>query len=226
VRKSALPQQLSLEEALMRIQKFGHSCLLVEDGGARVLLDPGTFSRGFEDLRGLTAVLITHQHPDHMDLDRLEPLLAANPEAGLYADPESAEQLAARGLSVTATDAGAQFEIGGLSARIIGHDHAIIHPDVPRVTNVGYLLGGRLFHPGDALTVPDEPVELLALPAVAPWMKIQETVDYLRAVAPQTAVPIHDAVSAAKQLYYGHLDRLGPDATTLRVIDDGEPVEL
>jgi L-ascorbate metabolism protein UlaG (beta-lactamase superfamily) len=210
----------------MRIQKFGHSCLLVSDGDARVLIDPGTFSHGFEELRGLTAVLVTHQHPDHLDLDRLEPLLSANPDAKLYADVESATQLAGRGLTATATEAGQELSLGGISARIIGSQHAVIHPDIPIVANVGYLLGGRLFHPGDALTVPDEPVELLALPAVAPWMKIAEAIDYLRAVAPRVALPIHEAVSAAPQMYYGHLGRLGPDATTLQVIDDGEPVDF
>lgn len=210
----------------MRIQKFGHSCLLVSDGDARVLLDPGTFAHGFEELRGLTAVLVTHQHPDHLDVERLKPLLDANPEAALYADTESTAQLREAGLSATATTAGQQHDIGGLSTRIVGSIHAEIHPDVPRVANVGYLLGGRLFHPGDALTVPDEPVELLAIPAVAPWMKVAETVDYLRAVAPAIAIPIHDGITTAPQLYYGHLDRLGPESTTLRVINDGAPVDF
>jgi L-ascorbate metabolism protein UlaG (beta-lactamase superfamily) len=210
----------------MRIQKFGHSCLLVSDGDARVLLDPGTFAHGFEELRGLTAVLVTHQHPDHLDMERLKPLLDANPEAALYADTESAAQLQQAGLSATATTAGQQHAIGGLSTRIVGSQHAVIHPEVPVVTNVGYLLGGRLFHPGDALTVPDEPVELLAIPAVAPWMKIAETVEYLRAVAPATAIPIHDGITTAPQLYYGHLDRLGPESTTLRIINDGAPADF
>jgi len=210
----------------MRIQKFGHSCLLVSDGDARVLLDPGVFSHGFEELRGLTAVLITHQHPDHLDIERLKPLLEANPQAALYADTESAAQLEQAGLTATATTAGQRHDIGGLSARIVGSTHAEIHPDVPRVANVGYFLGERLFHPGDALTVPDEPVELLAIPAVAPWSKVAETVDYLRAVAPAIAIPIHDAITTAHQTYYGHLERLGPDSTTLRVINDGAPVDF
>jgi len=207
----------------MQIQKFVHSCLLVTDGDARVLLDPGTFSRGFEELRGLTAVLITHQHADHVDLERLKPLLDANPDADLYADPESAAQLAAAGLAVTATEAGQELQLGGLAAKVIGKQHAVIHPDVPVVANVGYLLGGRLFHPGDALTVPAEPVELLALPTAAPWMKVAEAVDYLRAVAPRVAVPIHEAVTAVPPMYYGHFNRLGPEGTSVQIIDDGEP---
>ena len=53
----------------MRLTRFGHSCLLVEEGGARVLLDPGSFSEGFETLEGLTAVCVTHQHVDHVRIE-------------------------------------------------------------------------------------------------------------------------------------------------------------
>lgn len=210
----------------MRLQKFGHSCLLVEDGGARILIDPGSFSHGFETLHGLTAVLITHQHADHVDVDRLLPLLAANPQARVIADPGSAKVLRDRNIEVLEATAGDEIELGEISATVSGRDHATIHPDIPTVPNVGYLIGGRLFHPGDALTVPERRVEMLALPTAAPWLKLAEAVDYLRAVHPKIAVPIHEAVSAVPQLQYGHFQRLKPEDTELRIIDDGEPVDL
>lgn len=210
----------------MRAQKFGHACLLVTEGDARVLLDPGTFSRGFEELRGLTAVLVTHQHPDHLDLERIIPLLAANPDARVYADEASAAKLDELGLSPVVARAGEHFDADGLSVEVIGTEHAVIHPDIPVIPNVGYLVGGRVFHPGDAFTVPDRPVEVLAIPAAAPWLKVSESVDYLRAVAPRTAIPIHEAVAAIPQMYYRLLDQLGPEDTRLRVIDDGEPIDL
>ena len=210
----------------MRAQKFGHACLLVTEGDARVLLDPGTFSRGFEELRGLTAVLVTHQHPDHLDLERIIPLLAANPDARVYADEASAAKLDELGLSPVVARAGEHFDADGLSVEVIGTEHAVIHQDIPVIPNVGYLVGGRVFHPGDAFTVPDRPVEVLAIPAAAPWLKVSESVDYLRAVAPRTAIPIHEAVAAIPQMYYRLLDQLGPEDTRLRVIDDGEPIDL
>jgi L-ascorbate metabolism protein UlaG (beta-lactamase superfamily) len=210
----------------VRAQKFGHACLLVTEGDARVLLDPGTFSRGFEELRGLTAVLVTHQHPDHLDLERIIPLLAANPDARVYADGASAAKLDELGLSPVVARAGEHFDADGLSVEVIGTEHAVIHPDIPVIPNVGYLVGGRVFHPGDAFTVPDRPVEVLAIPAAAPWLKVSESVDYLRAVAPRTAIPIHEAVAAVPQMYYRLLDQLGPEDTRLRVIDDGEPIDL
>lgn len=201
----------------MQLTHFGHSCLLAgfADGKGSettVLFDPGNFSHGFEGITGLDAILITHQHPDHVDAERLPALLAANPQAKLYADPQTAAQLGAPWQAVHAGDA---FTVGHLSVRGVGGTHAVIHPDIPLIDNTSYLIGdaehpARLMHPGDALFVPDEPVEVLAAPAAAPWMKISEAVDYLRAVAPVHAVPIHQGIidPSARGIYYGRLSEM------------------
>ena len=211
----------------MWLQKFGHACLLVGSDEARVLLDPGTFAKGFEQLTGLTAVLVTHQHADHLDLDRVvDGLLRGNPEALLYTDEASATTLTERGLEAQAVRGGDELYLAGLDVRVLGENHAVVHPDIPTIPNVGYLLGGRLLHPGDALTIPPGPVQVLALPTAAPWLKSAESVDYLRAVAPPVAVPIHEAVLADPDHYSALLRRLTPDRTELRVIDDGEPIEV
>lgn len=195
----------------MRITRYGHSCLLVEDGDGRVLLDPGVFSHGFGDVRGLTAVLITHQHPDHLDPDRLQPLLSDNPDALLYVDEGSAGQLTDTAYEVVR--AGDVLDVG-TRVEVLGTEHAVIHPDLPRIPNVGYLVGGRFFTPGDALTVPEADVEVLGLPTAAPWLKLSEAVDLLRAVAPRLAFPVHDAVLATPQIWHGQFDALKPTGTT------------
>jgi L-ascorbate metabolism protein UlaG (beta-lactamase superfamily) len=213
----------------MRLTKFGHSCLLVEEGGARVLLDPGGFSEGFERLEGLTAVCFTHQHPDHLDTGRLRPLLDASPGVRVVADEGSAGALGEAGAEVEVVAEGDELSLGGLSVRVAGRTHAVVHPDVPVVPNVGYLLGGRLFHPGDAFTEPGTPVEVLAVPAAAPWLKVAEAVDYLRRVGPRVAFPVHEKVLSERglALHYGQLERLGAgDRTSFRNLDDGRPVEL
>ena len=213
----------------MRLTKLGHSCLLVEEGGARLLLDPGNLSQGFEELEGLTAVLFTHQHADHLDQQRLRGLLDRNPGARVVSDPGSAEPLGRAGVEVEVVADGQELDVGGVGVRVAGRDHAVVHPDIPVVSNVGYLVGGRLFHPGDAFTRPGQPVEVLAVPAGAPWLKLSEPIDYLRAVRPRVAVPVHDQVlsAAGKAIHYRQLEQLGAkDGTTLRSLDDGAPVEL
>jgi L-ascorbate metabolism protein UlaG (beta-lactamase superfamily) len=193
----------------MELTHFGHSCLHAEFGATTLLFDPGTFSHGFEGITGLSAILITHQHPDHADPNRLPALVAANPGAALYADPQTAAQL---GGDWRAVQVGDVLEVDGLTIRGVGGRHAVIHPEIPVIDNISYLVGdaghpARLMHPGDALFVPDEDVEVLATPAAAPWMKISEAVEYLRAVAPRHAVPIHQGIIApeARGIFYGRL---------------------
>ena len=211
----------------MQITKFGHSCLYVVDGDAKILIDPGAFSAGFEQLTGLTAVLITHQHADHLDLDRLPALLAANPGATVYSDTGSVPQLAAAGVAVTAANSGDTFDVG-TSIEVLGHHHAQIHQDIPIIDNAGYLVGGRLFHPGDSLELPGVPIEILAVPAAAPWMAAKEAIEYYRAVAPQAAFPIHEQILAAPGigLFQGLLGRLGPQDSKWQVPTDGEALEF
>jgi L-ascorbate metabolism protein UlaG (beta-lactamase superfamily) len=213
----------------MRLTKFGHSCLLVEEQGARMLLDPGTLSDGFEELQGLTAILYTHQHADHLDPARLPGLLDRNPGVRVVSDEGSANVLGEAGAEVEVVHEGDELDIGGVSVRVVGRDHAVIHPDVPVIPNVGYLLGGRLFHPGDSFTLPGQPTEVLAVPIGAPWLKVSESVDYLREVGPRMAVPVHERTLSAvgMSLYYRQLEQLGArGGTTVRVMDDGKPVEL
>ena len=212
----------------MRLTKFGHSCLLVEEGGARVLLDPGSFSEGFETLEGLTAVCLTHQHVDHLDPERVRPLLDRNPGVRVVSDEGSAEALGEAGADVEVVHDGDELALGGLALRVVGRDHAAVHPEVPVVPNVGYLVGGRLFHPGDALTMPGEPVEVLAVPAGAPWLKLADAVDYLRKVGPRVAVPVHEKVLSEVGIssHYRLLEQLRGPGTAFEVLDDGRPAEL
>jgi L-ascorbate metabolism protein UlaG (beta-lactamase superfamily) len=209
----------------VEITRYGHSCLLVEDSHARLLLDPGVFSRGFEQLRGLTGVLITHQHADHLDVTRLRPLLLANPDAVLHCDEGSVALL--DDLPLKVVQAGDHLELG-TGVDVLGSQHAVIHPDIPRIPNVGYLVGGRFFTPGDALTVPEADVEVLGLPTAAPWLKQAEAVEMLRAIRPATAFPVHDAVlsDAGLGVWYGQFERLAPDGTAFRKIAPGESLAL
>lgn len=210
----------------MQLTHFGHSCLLAAfrrgDGTDTTLLfDPGVFSHGFEGLTGLSAILITHQHPDHVDTARLAALIDGNPDAALYADPQTAAQLGAPWQPVSVGD---EFTIGGLRVRGGGGVHAVIHPEIPVINNISYLVGdgkhaARLMHPGDALYIPREPVDVLALPAAAPWMKISEGVEYLRAVNPNRAIPIHQGIvnPVAYNLYYQRYIEMG--GTDFRVLE-------
>jgi L-ascorbate metabolism protein UlaG (beta-lactamase superfamily) len=201
----------------MRVTNLGHSCLLVESAGARILLDPGTFSHGFEQLVDLDAVVVTHQHMDHLDAERLPLVLETNDRATLLAEPELAVELTRVGLDAVPLHPGQARTFAGLEIAAVGGQHAVIHPDIPRVGNVGVLLRGdaepTLFHPGDALdTVPDG-VDVLALPVAAPWAALKEAVDFLREVRAGRWFPIHDGLlsPAGRGVFLRLLGGLAPE---------------
>jgi len=211
----------------MRITKFGHSCLLIEEQSAKLLLDPGSFSHNLEQVDGLDAILITHQHADHVDPAVLRRLLTDNGTATVYGETETVAMLAAAGIAAQTVRDGDELDVSGVRIQVIGKHHAVIARDIPAIGNVGYMIAGRFFYPGDAFTLPAASVEILALPAGAPWMRMEEAMDYLRAVKPKVAIPVHDGIFAQPGMFNGLF--MGPAAdigAKLQSLDDGKPAEF
>jgi L-ascorbate metabolism protein UlaG (beta-lactamase superfamily) len=216
---------------LVQITRIGHSCLLVETGGARLLVDPGSFTPDWEELSGLDAVFVTHEHPDHLDRDRLPALLERNPQARLVTEPGVAGKLTGSvRREVEALEAGGTTTVGGVTVSGLGGRHAVIHEDVPRIGNVGYLFAAdgepTLFHPGDMIDTVPEGVDVLGVPLNAPWCAAKETATFLRGVAAPAALPIHDAMlsPAGRATYLRVLGGLLPEGTEFVDAPDGEPI--
>jgi L-ascorbate metabolism protein UlaG (beta-lactamase superfamily) len=200
----------------MQLTHLGHACLLVETERSRLLVDPGTFST-FDDLRDLDAVLVTHQHPDHVDVDRLGLLLQANPGATLVVDPDTVSAVDALGEHLVART-GDRLQLAGTTVDVIGGLHAAVYGDVPGCTNAAYLFDdGALLHPGDSFFVPDREIDVLAVAIDGPWLKLAEAVDYVRAVAPRVAVPIHEGETTDPAKYAGMLGAFSPADTVHRL---------
>ncbi|MGW5446578.1 MBL fold metallo-hydrolase [Streptomyces asiaticus] len=195
----------------MKLTKKGHACVRIEKDGQTLVIDPGAFSEA-DAAVGADAILVTHEHLDHFDEERLRTALDANPAAQIWTLHSVAHHISAAFPGrVNTIGEGDSFTAAGFDIEVHGQLHAIIHPDIPRITNVGYLLDGTLFHPGDALTVPaGHRVGTLMLPVHAPWNKFAEILDYVRAVGPRRAIDIHDALlSDVGHTVYGRM--LGPE---------------
>ena len=177
----------------MDLTKHGHACVVIGTDEGRIVIDPGGFTEPGA-LDGATAALVTHEHADHFEPDRLRAALDADPALEIWTNRSVARLLDGPGDRVHVVGHGDTFTAAGLDVHVHGELHAEIHPEIPRIANVGFLVGGRLFHPGDALTVPDEPVPVLLLPVHAPWSKIAEVIDYVRAVDADQAYAVHDGL--------------------------------
>jgi len=196
----------------MKLTKKSHACVRLEKDGRTLVLDPGVFTE--EDATvGADAILVTHEHPDHFAEGRLRAALDADPAVEIWTLASVAQQLSAAFPGrVHAVGHGDTFTAAGFDVQVHGELHAVIHPDIPRITNIGFLVdGGKVFHPGDALTVPDQQVETLMLPVMAPWNKISEVIEYVREVKPQRAYDIHDALltDLARPIYDSQIGALG-----------------
>ena len=212
----------------MRLTKLGHSCVRLEKDGAVLIIDPGVWS-GPDDLAGAHAVLVTHEHADHLDAPAIRAALEADRGLQLWSNSSVTGQFADLGGQVHSVAHGDAVTAAGFDVHVYGRDHAVIHRDIPVIANVGFAVDGEVFHPGDSFTVPEEPVPTLLLPVSAPWLKFAEAVDYAREVAPRRGYAIHDAILNGNGLgLIGNLLRLtaGPGGGPLTRLEPGTSVEL
>ena len=203
-----------MHDGHVKITRMGHAAVLIEASDTRILIDPGVLSvdAAFE-LEGLDGIVVTHQHPDHVDRERIVTLLERNDGATLLCDPESADLLEVG--TWTAHTHDDESYIGALTVLGVGAQHAEIVPQLPRIANTGVLVSAEgeptLYHPGDSYEHAPSEVDVLALPLTAPWAKVSETVDFVRRVSPATFFPIHDAgvSDLGYGLYWGHVTNFG-----------------
>lgn len=184
----------------MIITKREHACLVVESGGSALVIDPGSFTEPFA-VSNLAAIVVTHEHADHVTREHLDRLLSA---ARASVDPGRVELFAPAGVAAAHPDYhwhivndGDDCNAGPFTLAFSGGRHATIHRSIPIVDNIGVFVNETLYYPGDSYTVPTVSVDVLAVPASAPWLKIGDVMDYLDAVRPRRAFPTHDCVNSA-----------------------------
>ncbi len=195
----------------MRLTFHGHSCVALDHGGTTLTIDPGTFADTSSALVDPGTLLVTHAHPDHLDVEAVHEALEEHVDLALIG-PQAVFDLLGKapdGLRFRVVEPGDVLNLGPFAVLVGGGQHALIHPDIPRVANVTYLFsadGASVYHPGDSLSPPltDRRLDVLLAPVSAPWMKVSEGIDVVRSLDPWTVVPIHDAILSSAGLGLVH----------------------
>lgn len=178
----------------MKITKFGHCCLLIEEGGIRLLTDPGSFTvSAHSQLTNINVILYTHEHGDHYHRDSLKQLMQSNPGVMIICNTGVSALLEVEGIAHTTVADGAH-DFSGVSIRGVSGEHEAVHASIPRIQNTGFMIGKRLWYPGDAFITPSATPEIVALPLAGPWMKLSDAIDYAISLSPKVAFAVHDAV--------------------------------
>ena len=211
----------------MKITKFGHCCLLIEEQALRILTDPGSYSTGQETAKNIDVILITHEHQDHLHIDSLKNVLKNNPQAKVITNKGVAILLDKEKIEYSLVEDTQSITEKNVLIEGFGQKHAVMYSTLPRVDNTGYFIANRLFYPGDALTNPNKSVEILALPVAGPWLKLSEAIDYAKEINPKVCFPVHESIlkepGATHRIPPMILEPLG---IKFQVIEEGKSAEF
>ena len=205
----------------MNITKYAHACFSIEKNGSHLLVDPGAWSTDLdaERLEHVVAIVVTHEHTDHMDVNKIKIIAQNNPDCVVYGHADVIAKLSE--VPTQLVKIGENVHVGDFALNFVGGEHALIDPSIPRIANLGVLVDNSLYYPGDSFALPEQPIELLGLPVSAPWMKFSEAAAFLRAAKPRQVFPTHDAIlsndgkALADRMFGAICTEIGADYTRL-----------
>lgn len=210
----------------MHITKIGHSCLLIEKEGTRIMVDPGAFSDASGYMEGIDAILITHKHKDHFDIEQIRQAAERNPDVRILTNADVGAELEKEGLAYEKASVGEETDVNGISVKSIEAPHEHIYEGIELPENTGYLIDGRLYHPGDSLSVPSEDIEILATPAAAPWGRISDFIDFMKNIRAQKTFPIHDGFLRISGPFHALPEKqLAQEGIDFTIVEAGESLD-
>jgi len=210
----------------MKLTNYEHACFTVEKDGKVIVVDPGVFTTDFVVPENVVAIIITHDHGDHLDDDLIAEIVDKNHGVVIIGPEQVTSKL--KKYETRTVHGGDGFAIGGFDLDFYGDDHAKIHKDIPKGQNVGVLIEDRVYFPGDSFTMPEKSVDILALPVAGPWMKVEEAIEFMKAVGARFTFPTHDAIlsAAGKQVTDNMVGGFAEAAGTEYRRIDGETIEV
>jgi L-ascorbate metabolism protein UlaG (beta-lactamase superfamily) len=181
--------------SVMKLTKYEHACIVLEEANQKVIVDPGNFTQSLSDVSNVVALVITHEHMDHFEPRFIEQITQENPDVLIFV-PEGLETTVDTDAVVHVVKAGDEHEVEPFTLKFYGAKHALIHKTIPQPSNIGVLINGTVYYPGDSFDTPDVRPSILLAPVSGPWLKIGETIDFIDEVKPQICIPTHNALQS------------------------------
>ncbi len=176
----------------MKIKKIGHSCFIVDIDRKKIMTDPGKYFTTQNEEKNIDIILISHEHSDHFYLESLRKIIVNNPDAVIVTNNAVGKLLTEAKIKHEILEDQQSGEFAGVYIEAHGDKHMYVRPEVEPPQNTGYFIGKKVFYPGDAFINPNKPIEVLALPINANWLKIGEVFQYAKEINPRAAFPVHD----------------------------------
>jgi L-ascorbate metabolism protein UlaG (beta-lactamase superfamily) len=216
----------------MKITKYLHSCLVFELDGYKLLFDPGKFSFAegevtVEMFKDVNAVIITHIHPDHYDVDILKQILALS-GAIVITNNQIGVDLDKVGIVYTIFEEGtANFGPFILTALPVAHEPIMDNP-LPQMT--GFIINDKVLHPVDSMEdklLEYKGIELLLMVTMAPFANEPRISRFADQLQPKQILPVHDGyakeffIKQRYAAYVKHFDKLGIKFHEVYKVGDG-----
>ena len=207
----------------MKVTKYQHACLFIENGNGTVVIDPGSFTDLPTELNDIVAVIVTEEHYDHFDTENLKKILAQNPDARIYTTQNVSNALAKDAIAATAITDTQTITVDDFSITLRPVDHATVYQKSP-CTSLTVTVDDYLYYPSDSYALPTKPVKILALPTSGPWFKVSESIDFTKSIDSEVVIATHNAINSdignniAKTYVSGHL----PDHRKYIHLEPGE----
>ncbi len=179
----------------MNITKLVHSCLLIENDGKKVLVDPGIYSWQNDKVKNtnfsdISTVVITHNHPDHLNHEFAKVIMQASPDAKWYGTQETVDGLKELGIDGLATSEDQDIEF-------VESEHADLSPWFDKQPeHTSYLIFGEVLISGDCHTLTSSYGARILAGAIngGPWGAVVGFSKMIESMSdrPKVVVPVHD----------------------------------
>lgn len=208
----------------MKITKYIHSCLLIEENNKTILIDPGiyTFNERVLDINSLTKldyILITHEHQDHMYVPAIKDVMKRLPSVKIISNSSVKKFLEKENIYVSTE------ETEVIKMQEVPHEKVVgVEPPL----NVQFDIFGEITDPGDSHSFTST-LEVLALPIQAPWGSYSSAIELAIQLKPKAVIPIHDwhwKDEARKELYVRSKEYLKQFGVKFMPVEAGQTIEV